>query len=279
VKGDNGPSWPTATTHGVLEFGAYLAIHDPYLLWDYIRWVAGSRRKVAYDEPAITSRRTPLSPPEARSLIQGRVGAQPDGAALGLVRTEAPRAKGVSKELVSMAGDISLGELLYVLVRGLRPEVVIETGVAHGITSAYLLAGLADNGRGSLHSIDLPSRAMIRSGLVGAAVPNVLRNRWIYHWAPSGRVLPNLLKTTAHQLGLFVHDSDHRYANMRHELELAWNAAPEGAWIVADDVDLHSAFDDVCRNVSVEPVYVRQEEKRGWTGLMTKRPDTAMDAD
>ena len=45
---------------------------------------------------------------------------------------------------------------LYVLVRHLRPEHIIETGVSSGFSSAHFLLALRRNGRGQLHSIDLP---------------------------------------------------------------------------------------------------------------------------
>jgi hypothetical protein len=241
---------------------------------DYVRWVIGSRGPKT-NEPAASTGVKPLSPQKARDLIASRMEVYDDGPALGHVRAESPRATALVVNLTSMAGDASLGELVYSLVRGLRPEVVIETGVAQGITSAYILAGLSDNGVGELHSIDLPSRAMIRSHLVGAAVPQDLRDRWTYHWGPSKRLLPPLLERIGPRLTLFVHDSDHRYANMRWELERAWAGAADGAWIVADDVELHSAFEDVAAAVGAEPLYVSQDAKPGWTGLMRKptQPD------
>ena len=169
-----------------------------------------------------------------------------------------------------MAGDRSLGELVYALVRKLRPAVVVETGVAQGVTSAYILAGLQDNGLGDLHSIDMPMRDMINQQLVGAAVPQELRGRWSYHWGPAKRLLPPILAEAGSGLSLFVHDSDHSYANMRWELETAWRSLAPGGWMVADDAEGHPAVRDVGRTVGVEPVYVSQVTKRAWTALLTK---------
>jgi predicted O-methyltransferase YrrM len=47
---------------------------------------------------------------------------------------------------------------LFALVRLLRPSHVVEVGVSSGVSSAYLLRGLAKNGKGTLHSIDRPKR-------------------------------------------------------------------------------------------------------------------------
>jgi predicted O-methyltransferase YrrM len=93
-----------------------------------------------------------------------------------------------------MAGDSALGRIVYAVVRATRPDVVVETGVATGVTSAYLLAALEDNGHGALHSIDLPPTDMVAAGHVGAAIPADLKARWTYHWGSSRRLLSKVLR-------------------------------------------------------------------------------------
>ncbi len=78
--------------------------------------------------------------------------------------------------------------LLYVLVRLLKPDTVVETGVASGHSSAAILQALEDNGnKGKLFSIDLPSTGeQLADGRsytlspkgVGWAVPENLRYPW-----------------------------------------------------------------------------------------------------
>jgi len=52
--------------------------------------------------------------------------------------------------------DKSLCPAAWCVTLHTRPEVVIETGVAHGVTSRILLEALRHNDRGQLWSIDLP---------------------------------------------------------------------------------------------------------------------------
>jgi hypothetical protein len=47
---------------------------------------------------------------------------------------------------------------LYGLVRALRPEFVVETGIATGVSTALISAAVIENGAGRLYSIDLPLR-------------------------------------------------------------------------------------------------------------------------
>jgi predicted O-methyltransferase YrrM len=169
----------------------------------------------------------------------------------------------------TMAGDTTLGRLVYEVARATRPDTIVETGVATGVTSAYLLAALEDNGHGVLHSIDLPPTNMIAAGHVGAAIPDKLRDRWIYHWGASRRLLPKLLDGLQGRL-MFVHDSDHSYTNMAWEIRSAWQAMTSGGVIVCDDVDLHTAFLDTARELDGRPRLVEQAEKQGTTGLLIR---------
>ena len=56
-------------------------------------------------------------------------------------------------------GEISFeaAHLLYAVCRLIRPRIVVETGVAAGVSSAFILKALEDNSYGILHSIDEPN--------------------------------------------------------------------------------------------------------------------------
>ena len=50
---------------------------------------------------------------------------------------------------------------LYALCRKLKPDVVVETGVASGVSSSYILCALHENEHGQLYSIDVPWHTMM----------------------------------------------------------------------------------------------------------------------
>lgn len=138
-------------------------------------------------------------------------------------------------------GDLRLARCCYALVRVLQPEVIIETGVAHGVSTAFMLAALERNGSGMLHSIDLPPHDARAEQHVGALVPPELRQRWRLHRGMAARVLPGLL-TELGRVDLFVHDSMHTYRNMTFEFDAAWRSMPATGAVVADDVEGNRAF-------------------------------------
>src|SRR2546429_265801 len=45
--------------------------------------------------------------------------------------------------------------LQYAAIRAFAPEIVVETGVANGVSSSYLLLALEMNGQGRLYSIEI----------------------------------------------------------------------------------------------------------------------------
>lgn len=150
-------------------------------------------------------------------------------------------------------GDRAFGEAIWCLVAHLHPATVIETGVAHGLTSRVILEGLNRNGRGHLWSVDLPAVDSALHPEIGMAVREDLRSRWTYVQGTAREKLPDLLG----QLGaidMFVHDSLHTGRNQLFEMESAWAALRPGGAAVIDDIDHSLAFH----------TFVNQAEPRVW---------------
>ena len=168
------------------------------------------------------------------------------------------------------SGGTTIGttnEILYYFVRALRPGIIVETGVASGFSSAYLLQALHDNEYGALFSIDLPTTDPrgrlnedgVREGVyvaspdqTGAAVPTALRDRWTLLLGSSQEVLPEFLDRHD-SIGLFFHDSSHSREYMLWEYHQAWPHILPGGWLLSDDINWNSAFHDFSREVNAIP--------------------------
>lgn len=164
---------------------------------------------------------------------------------------------------------------LYAVVRAAKPAVVVETGVASGLSSAHILRALAASGSGVLHSIDLPNvqqgSILPRGRASGWVVPDSLRGRWKLHIGDSRTILPALLDRLG-RVDLFLHDSDHSYENMSFEFEQAFPRLAPGGLLMSDDVHLHGAWDDFCARHGVPAARV------GHLGLTRKPPSGRSDA-
>jgi len=157
--------------------------------------------------------------------------------------------------------DSVLARCCYLLCRLIRPAVVVETGVAYGVSSAFILQALEENGGGVLHSVDLPPlrRGYARSW--GVAVPETLKARWTLHHGTSKRILPRLLEELG-KVDVFLHDSLHTHRNMQREFEALWPRLRTGGVLLADDVERNRAFGELReRNPSLWRV-VRDVEGR-----------------
>jgi predicted O-methyltransferase YrrM len=140
-------------------------------------------------------------------------------------------------------GDRAFLRGTYCLARNLRPATVLETGVAHGVSTRFLLEALERNGAGVLWSIDLPP--LIDRDLraeVAVAVPAALRDRWTYVRGSSRRRLAAVMQTLRF-VDLFVHDSMHTERNVLFELERVWPALTDHGAIVVDDVDYNRGLE------------------------------------
>jgi predicted O-methyltransferase YrrM len=164
------------------------------------------------------------------------------------------------------AADSVLARCCYLACRLIEPEVVVETGVAYGVSSAFILKALKVNGRGTLHSVDLPPVRRQADMSWGVAVPDELRGRWRPYRGTSARVLPRLLQEVG-TVDLFVHDSLHTYRNMCCEFDIVWPRLRNGGLLLADDVERNRAFGELQRE---RPALWRVVEDREVSPLQGK---------
>ena len=118
---------------------------------------------------------------------------------------------------------------------------MVETGVARGVTSRFVLEALERNGGGNLSSIDLPSLDSRFHDQIGIAVPDRLRDRWTYVSGTSRQRLRHLLAELG-EIDLFIHDSIHTGSTTHFELESAWRVLRPGGALLVDDVYQNLAF-------------------------------------
>ena len=160
-------------------------------------------------------------------------------------------------------------ELMYLLVRFIQPEVMVETGVFDGVSSALILLAMSENQKGRLVSIDLPrpdeavaTHAPTDSyGPISAAdagtlphgcdpgwiIPDSLRDRHALHLGDAKVLLPKLLGDLG-KIDIFFHDSNHSYAHMRWEFQNAWPAIKEGGWLFSDDIYWNLAWTEFAKS-------------------------------
>ena len=154
-------------------------------------------------------------------------------------------------DLEAISADLYAKKILiqYAVVRAMEPDIVVETGVANGISTAYLLLALEQNKKGTLHSIEVGDASFLPPGrAAGWVVPHWLHARWHLHLSPAETLLPHLLQQLG-SIDLFIHDSLHTYEHMWLEFDLAYPHLRLGGLLLADDALWNSAFLDFARRL------------------------------
>ena len=148
------------------------------------------------------------------------------------------------------------GYFLYLLVRALKPDIFVETGVSGGESSTFILQAMEDNKKGKLYSIDFP-QAIVEKGLTtispegtssGWLIPDYLKHRWDLTLGKSEDILLPLLKKLG-KIDIFFHDSLHTYDHMLFEYNTCWDYIKHNGILISDDIAVmngkgHSPFVD-----------------------------------
>lgn len=167
---------------------------------------------------------------------------------------------------VAGAGDTAM---LYSLTRGARSTNVLETGVAHGLSSLAILMAMEANGDGRLVSVDMPYRGASDEGYVGQAVPDRLRGRWTLLRVPDRKGIPTAVRS-AGPFDFVHYDSDKTRRGREFAYPLLWDAVVPGGWLLSDDVADDPVFLEFAERVAAVPLIWRKADGKDFVGAIRK---------
>lgn len=182
-----------------------------------------------------------------------------------------PANKNNFKTVVGNNLNTTFGKWIYCCIRTLKPEHVIETGVAHGYSSWIILNAMHKNNKGTLYSIDLPNNDTNKDynfndqPTTGWMVPDNLKERWQMLLGDSKVILPKLLNELK-EIDIFFHDSDHSYEHMQYEFEISHPFIKTNGLLISDDVHNHSAFSEHVNKYQLKAL----QFNKGGTSLKNK---------
>lgn len=152
-------------------------------------------------------------------------------------------------------------ELLGLLIRELRPLVLLETGVANGVSTRKILASLTHCGieDAQLFSCDIDANVATQDLLSNEQFNfRLIRSREDFADLVSG----------LNSLDFFYHDSDHSYGHQMFEYTEVWEKLRPGGVLVSDDINWSNAFVDFCKHVSRTPYVLCDTNK--FSGFIQK---------
>lgn len=156
-------------------------------------------------------------------------------------------------------------QILYFLVKKLKPEIVVETGVATGESTGYMLQGIKDNGFGKLYSIDLPFQwylygdhklhldSLPAGKMPGYLIPKQLKKNWYLILGDTHNKLPPLLSNLG-TIDIFFHDSEHTDKTMLFEYNQSWPYIKQDGLLISDDISYSKAFDQFSKEKKLKKI-------------------------
>jgi hypothetical protein len=134
--------------------------------------------------------------------------------------------------------------ILYYIVRYLKPNLVLESGVSAGTSSSAIIQALEKNDNGVLYSSDLP--LFLEKKDIGILVPNELRYRWKLFFEGDSINLPIILNQI-NEINIVYYDSEKSYQAKNFFMEkILINFKPK--IIIVDDIDRDYWFRDFVNN-------------------------------
>lgn len=167
--------------------------------------------------------------------------------------------------------DNQSGLFLYILCKIIKPKIVVETGVAYGLSSMYILQALSENKKGTLYSIDSVFSPWQSKEMIGSAIPLHLRENWKLIFGSSVEKLEDTL-TSLNSIDIFFHDSLHTYKNMQFEFKTAWPFINNNGFLLSDDIIGNNAFHNFSSKMNLKSFILPQHEK-SLLGILKKTLD------
>ena len=135
---------------------------------------------------------------------------------------------------------------LYLLVRILKPALVVETGTANGSSAAAICAGMSANNFGLLMSVD------VRDSSARLVAENHRDFLVLSKTKGSDKELREICASASVKysgLKIFLHDSDHSYFGQYSDYKIAEELGFD--LILSDDIDASLAFVDFAGRAGV----------------------------
>lgn len=161
--------------------------------------------------------------------------------------------KNIPDDILQKMGGAGACQLLYFLVRKMNLNVIIESGVSLGYSSATILEAIKKNGNGKLYSSDFPYPGLKNSeNYIGILVPEELRSDWVLKTKGDKYNLPEISEI-AGEVDLIHYDSDKSFSGREFALRVLENNIHRDTIIIMDDIHENEHFKELVDRFTSRP--------------------------
>ena len=171
-----------------------------------------------------------------------------------------------AKKIQEKNSNIELGnnyavEIIYFLIINFKPNIILETGVAAGLSSRCILEAIKKNSKGILYSSDFPYfRLDNPEKYIGIMVPEELKKNWRLEILGDEKNIKKF-KLEIDYADIILYDSDKRYSGKINFFKAINNLIRPNSIIVVDDLHNDSFFLE----------YVNEKKCKNWFIVESKR--------
>lgn len=142
---------------------------------------------------------------------------------------------------------------LFLLITSKNELQILESGVAAGKSTTFILNQQNEVGQGTLHSIDITSK-------VGDLIPSHLKDRFNLHVLPqvNRKMKFREIVSDLTQIDIFLHDSDHSIEYQLFEIETVLRINLSIKWILIDDINIETV-EYIKNNSNVKSLMILDE--------------------
>ncbi len=173
----------------------------------------------------------------------------------------------IEKNIPFKMGGAAAIRICYFLVRFLKPDTVLETGVAIGNSSRAILSGLKINKKGILYSSDLPYLSQKNATkYIGIIVEKKLKSKWKLF---VGQDIENLtlINKKINKIDFLHYDSDKSYHGRKVAIELIENKLSSDYILMMDDIEDNPFFLDFVKTRKLPyKIFIVDNKYVGLTG-------------
>jgi predicted O-methyltransferase YrrM len=171
-----------------------------------------------------------------------------------------------AKKIQEKNSNIELGnnyavEIIYFLMINFKPNIILETGVAAGLSSRCILEAIKKNSKGVLYSSDFPYfRLSNPEKYIGIMVPEELKKNWHLEILGDEKNIKKF-KLEINYADIILYDSDKRYSGKINFFKSVNSLIKSNTIIVVDDLHNDSFFLE----------YVEEKKCKNWFIVESKR--------
>jgi predicted O-methyltransferase YrrM len=141
--------------------------------------------------------------------------------------------------------------LLYLMIRLLEPTVLVETGVAKGHSTFFILKALSANHSGTLWSTEISQKC-------GELIREDEKDRWrleVLETDHRKKSFEDFLKKIG-KVDFFMHDGDHSYSWQMFEYRTMLPKMSPKSVLASDDINSSYAFLDFAESLEASPLFL-----------------------